>query len=149
MAFRLVSSGGNVNDPVLLNVRSSGTITRDAPVQLVLGTTGALVGPAGVDATRTMLFGVGLDYRGDSVGDDYYTRVIRFTPEQLWDCDCANAATTAQIGVRQALSASRGYIHNQATDSDGVTRVFLPTAMIGLTTGSGRLLGHFITYPGA
>ena len=149
MAFKLVSSGGNVSEPVLINVRSSGTITPNAPVQLVLGTTGALVGPAGVDATRTLLFGVGLDYRGDSVGDEYVTKVIRFTPEQLWDCDTANATSTAQIGVRQALSASRGYIHNQATDSDGVTRVLMPIGVIGSTTGSGKLLGYFIVYPGA
>ena len=148
MAFRLVGSGGNISEPVLINVRSSGTITPNAPVVLVFGTTGAVVGPAGVDATRTTLFGVGLDYRGDSVGDDYFTKVIRFTPEQLWDCDTANATSTAQIGVRQQLSAARGFIHNQATDSDGVTRVFFPIGIIGSTTGSGKLLGYFLVSPG-
>ena len=148
MAFRLVGSGGNISEPVLINVRSSGTITPNAPVVVVFGTTGAVVGPAGVDATRTTLFGVGLDYRGDSVGDDYFTKVIRFTPEQLWDCDTVNAVTTAQIGVRQALSASRGFIHNQATDSDGVTRVFFPIGIIGSTSGSGKLLGYFLVSPG-
>lgn len=148
MAFKLVSSGGNLNEPVLISVRSSGTITPNAPVELVFGTTGAVVGPAGIDTTRSVLFGVGLDYRGDSVGDDYFTKVIRFTPEQLWECDTANATTTAQIGVRQQLSASRGFIHNQATDSTGITRVFFPIAVVGSTSGSGKLLGYFIVYPG-
>ena len=148
MAFKLSGSGGNVNNPALINVRSSGTITPNAPVVVVFGTTGAVVGPAGVDATRTTLFGVGLDYRGDNVGDDYLTKVIRFTPEQLWECDTANATSTAQIGVRQALSASRGFIHNQATDSDGVTRVFFTIGVIGAMTGSGKLLGYFLVSPG-
>ena len=149
MAFKLVSSGGNVNDPVLVNLRSSGTITPNAPVEIVLGTTGAVVGPAGVATTRTTIFGVALDYRGDSVGDDYYTRVIRFSPEQIWECDTANATATAQIGVRMQLSAARGFIHNQATDDGGVTRVFFVTGIVGSTSGSGKLLGHFLAYPGA
>ena len=146
MAFRLVSSGGNVNDPVLVNMAASGEIHPGLPVELVLSTTGAVVAPAGIDTTRTLLFGVAYDHLIGA--SDSYVRVVRFNPEQLWEVDCANAITTAQVGVRQYLSASRGYVHNQVTDANGINRVFLAVAMTGSTSGSGKLIGHFLASPG-
>src|SRR3990167_4684300 len=115
MAFRLVSSGGDVRDSAAINVYASGVVAPNLPVSLIpgSGTGGALVeGGVGVDTTKTALFGVSLDYAQGA--SDTLVRVIKFSPDQLWEVDCANAATTAQIGIKQYLSASRGYIHNQA-----------------------------------
>ena len=144
MAFRFVSSGGNVEDPAMINVSASGVVGPSLPVALVAaGTGGAMIeGGVGVDTTRTAIFGVSLDYvQGAS---DTFVRVIPFNPNQLWEVDCANAATTAQVGIRQHLSASRGYIHNQATNVDSLNRVFMPIAMTGSTSGSGKLIGYFL-----
>lgn len=146
MAFRLVSSGGSVGDPAFVNLPASGVVAPGLPVSLIPGngTGGAFVeGGVGVNTTRTALFGVSLDYAQGA--SDTFVRVIPFTANQLWEVDCANAATTAQVGVRQHLSASRGYVHNQATEVDSINRVFLPIAMTGSTSGSGKLIGFFLT----
>ena len=145
MPFRLVSSGGDVVEPAFVNVPGSGTITPGTAVEWT-STSGGLVGPAAGDTSQTILFGVALDYAQGA--SDVMVRVIPFTPSQIWEVDCANAATTAQVGIRQYLSASRGYIHNQATNTPGQNRVFLPFAMTGLTTGSGKLIGRFLTTTG-
>lgn len=147
MAFRLVSSGGAVVDPTMLNLAASGVITPNAPVDLVRsGTGGAVVAPSTNSSTTTMVIGVGLDYvQGAS---DTSTRVILCNDSQLWEVDCANSATTAQVGLRHALSVSRGFVHNTATDVTGQTGVFLALAMTGLTTGSGKLLGRIQSYDG-
>jgi len=132
----------------MVNVPASGVVGPGLPVALIPGngTGGALVeGGVGVD-TGTALFGVSLDYAQGA--SDTYARVIRFSPEQLWEVDCANAVSTAQIGVKQHLSASRGYVHNQATDLEAINRVFLPVAITGSTSGSGKLIGHFLVTPG-
>lgn len=148
MAFRLVSSGGNVVEPAVINLPASGVVGPGLPVALVFaGTGGAMVeGGVGVDTTTTALFGITLDYRQGA--SNTFARVIPFTPEQLWEVDCANAVTTAQVGIRQYLSATRGYVHNQETDLSVINRVFLPTAITGSTTGSGKLIGRFIVTPG-
>lgn len=142
MSFRLVSSGGSVTDPTVINVAGSGTIhpgecvdwARDADY---------LVAPSTSASTSTMVFGIGAGYiQGES---DSFVKVIPFASGQLWEADCANAATTGQIGVRQALSASdRTLIHNQGTDNVDHSGVFLPLAMTGSTSGSGKLIGRFI-----
>lgn len=147
MPFRLVSSGGNTVEPAVLNLPASGVVGYNLPVALVAaGTGGAMIeGGVGVDTTKTALFGVCLDYKTGA--SDTFVRVIPFNDSQLWEVDCANAATTAQVGIRQYLSASRGYIHNQTTDLEALNRVFLPVAMTGLTSGSGKLIGRFIVRP--
>ena len=149
MAFRLVSSGGNTVEPAVLFVAASGVVAPNLPVVLIPGngTGGALVeGGAGVDTTKTALFGVSLDYAQGA--SNTFVRVIPFDYAQIWEVDCANAVTTAQVGVKQYLSATRGYIHNQATDLEALARVFLPIAITGSTTGSGKLLGRFLVQPG-
>ena len=148
MAFRLVSSGGNTVEPAVINMPVSGTVGPGLPVALARGGTGgaSLEGGVGVDTTRTALFGVTLDYRQGA--SDTFARVIPFTSSQLWEVDCANAITTAQIGIGQYLSADRGYIHNQATHVEAVNRVFYPVAMTGSTSGSGKLIGFFTVIPG-
>lgn len=149
MAFRLVSSGGNVVDPAVINVAVSGVVAPNLPVTLVPanGTGGALVhGDVGVDTTKTALFGVSLDYAQGA--SNTFVRVIPFNSSQVWEVDCANAVTTAQVGVKQYLSASRGYVHNQETDLEAIQRTFLPIAITGSTSGSGKLLGVFLTQAG-
>lgn len=148
MSFRLVSSGGNTVEPVVVNLPVSGVVGPGLPVALVrAGTGGAAVeGGVGVDTSRTALFGVALDYRIGA--SDTFSRVIPFNSTQLWEVDCANAATTGQIGIGQYLSATRGYIHNQETHVEAINRVFLPVAMTGSTSGSGKLIGFFTVIPG-
>ena len=151
MAFRLVSSGGAVVDPTVLNMAASGVIWPNSLVNLQrTGTGGAIVVASDSTSTGTMVFGVALDYvQGAS---DTFTRVIPINDSQLWEVDCANSASTAQVGNRLALSALAAnkarFVHNTATDiSTGVSQ-FLALAMTGLTTGSGKLLGRFVYYTG-
>lgn len=152
MAFRLVSSGGSVVDPVVLNVSASGVVWPGSLVDAFgfTRTGGALVATSTDTSTGTMVFGVCLDYvQGAS---DTRVNVIPITSDQIWEVDCTNSASTAQIGLRHAMSALAGnrarFIHNTATDvSTGVSQ-FLALAITGLTTGSGKLLGKFIHYTG-
>lgn len=148
MAFRFVNSGGNVVEPVVVNLPVSGVVGVGLPVAIVrAGTGGAMVeGDVGVDTSRTALFGVSLDYRIGA--SDTFARVIPFNSSQLWEVDCANAATTAQIGIGQYLSATRGYVHNQTTHVEAINRVFVPVAMTGSTSGSGKLIGFFSVVQG-
>lgn len=94
-----------------------------------------------------MVFGVAKSYAQGA--SDTFADVILFAEGQLWEADCANAATTAQVGLRHALSASdRGVIHNTATDVSTATGIFLALAMVGSSTGSGKLLGVVNHYNG-
>lgn len=148
MSFRLVGSAGDVSDPAMINLAASGVINPGTAVDFVRGGTGgATVAPSGTGSTTTLIFGVGLDYvQGAS---DTYTRVIPFLPEQVWEVDCANATVTAQVGLRHILSANKGYVHNTSTDVTGATGVFLAFGASSLTTGSGKLIGRFISYTAA
>lgn len=154
MGFRLVSSGGANVDVAVVNMPVSGVVAPNQPVELIRtstftnGTGGAVVGPASTAAHSTALFGVSLDYRQGA--SDTFARVIPFDNSQLWEVDCANSATTLQLGIRHALSASRGYIHNTGADqgmADTIAArmdaVFLALAMTGSTSGSGKLIGKF------
>lgn len=156
MAFRLVSSGGANVDMAVVNMPASGVVRPGEPVEFIRdsdftnGTGGAVVGPAGTAAHSTAIFGVSLDYRQGA--SDTFARIIPFDESQLWEVDCANAATTLQLGIRHALSASRGYIHNTGADqgmaaakADRMDAVFLALAMTGSTSGSGKLIGKFLT----
>lgn len=145
MSFRLVSSAGDIADPAMINLPCSGVINANTAVDLIRAAsagTGNAVSPSGTSSTTTMIFGVGLDYiQGAS---DVYTRVVPFLPEQIWEVDCANATVTAQIGVTHALSASRGFVHNTGSSAT-TTGVFLALGASSLTTGSGKLIGRFIS----
>ena len=142
MSARLVNQGGGITDVVAVNMYASGVVTNGNPVDF-LRTTGLMVGPSASTSTTTMVFGVSQDYAQGA--SDTQVRVIPFADTQLWEVDCANAASTGQIGIRHALSATRGFIHNTSTDATGTTGVFLAVAMTGLMTGSGKLLGKFIS----
>lgn len=146
MGFRLVSSGGAVQDAAVLNLAASGTIKPNSLVDFNrVG--GTVVAPTTTSSTSTMVFGVALDYaQGVS---DTFVKVIPITSSQIWEADCANAATTAQVGLRHAITANaaeRGLlIHNTATDVNANAGIFLALAMTGLTSGSGKLLGKILT----
>lgn len=143
MAFRLVGSAGDVSDPAMVNLAASGTINPGVAVDFVRGAGGAVVGPSSNSSTATMVFGVGLDYvQGAS---DTFTRVIPFLPEQLWEVDCANAGSTAQLGLRHALSATRGFVHNTASDVTSNSGVFIALGLTSATTGSAKLIGRFVS----
>lgn len=142
MGFRLVSSAGDVSDSAFVNLAASGVINANTAVDFIRGTGGAIVGPSATTSTTTMVFGVSTDYvQGAS---DTFVKVIPFLPEQMWEVDCANTATTAQLGLRHILSASRGFVHNTASDVTGATGVFLALAMSN-AGGSGKLLGRFVS----
>ncbi len=144
MGFRLVN-GLEVNNSNMINLPASGTVNPNTPVDLLPGggTGGAVVGPSSSSSTTTMLFGIGMTYvQGAS---DTYSNVIPFTPDQLWEVDCANAATTAQLGLRHALSATKGFVHNTASDVNTQTGVFLALGL-SFAGGSGRLIGKVQGY---
>lgn len=149
MAFRFVRGAGNVIEPAVIWMAASGTVRPGAIVEFSR-TGGAGVFPASETSTSTNIFGICLDYvEGAS---DVQVRVIPFAQGQIWEADCANSATTAQVGLRHAtsaLAANRGsFVHNTATDlgaGNAHTAYFRAVAMVGLTTGSGKLLGYFRT----
>lgn len=150
MAFRLVGSGGAVVDAAAVQMYASGVVAPNQPVDLIRqGTGGSIVGPSATATHSTSIFGVALDYAQGA--SDTLVRVIPFNAGQLWEVDCANAASTAQLGLRHYLSASRGFIHNSATDAgaaaavaDRMDAVFLALSMVGSTSGSGKLIGRFL-----
>lgn len=150
MAFRLVSSGGLVTDAAAVNMYASGVVAPNQPVDWIRnGTGGAIVGPSAAATTTTSIFGVSLDYAQGA--SNTLVRVIPFDQNQLWEVDCANAASTLQLGIRHYLSATRGYIHNVDADigaaaakATRVTGVFLALSMVGSTSGSGKLIGRFL-----
>ena len=151
MAFRLVNSGGAVLDPAFVNLSASGTVWPGSLVDFVRGGTGgAVVNASSELSTSTMVFGVSVDYAEGA--SNTFVRVIPINSSQIWEVDCTHAATTAQVGLRHALSALAAnkarFIHNTGTDvSTGVSQ-FLALAMTGLTTGSGKLIGRFVHYTG-
>lgn len=148
MGFRLVSNYGNVVEPSFVNMYASGTVHPGEVVEFSR-TGGAGVYPASMNSTVTNIFGVCLDYfQGAS---EVNVRVIPFMHGQIWEADCVNAATTAQIGLRFGLSRTRAdmSLYNQATDSTTATAVFRAIAMTGSTSGSGKLLGYFRIGDGA
>ena len=144
MAFRLVSSGGNVNDPAVVNIRCSGTVHPGEVVEFSR-TSGAGVYPASDSSTVTNIFGVCLDYAQGA--SDKEVRIIPFTLDQIWEADCVGVASTANVGMRFALDRQRATlaINNipVGTDSRTATAIFRVIAMSSATTGSGKVLGIF------
>ena len=150
MAFRLVSSGGlDIGSPAVVNMRASGVV-RPGMVVEFSRTGGVGVTPGTSSSTTTNIFGVCQDYAQGA--SDVLVRVVPFAPGQIWEADCANSATTAQVGLRHALTAvaaSEGlFVHNTGTDlgaGNAHTAIFKALALTGATTGSGKLLGIFRT----
>ena len=142
MAFRLIGSAGDVKDAAFVSVYASGVVHPGEVVEFSR-TGGTGVTPAGMNSTVTTIFGVCLDYAQGA--SEKEVRVIPFIIGQLWEADCIQSATTAQIGLRFGLSRTRGdlSIYNIGTDSLLSTAIFRAIAMTGSTTGSGKLIGEF------
>jgi len=144
MAFRLVSSGGNIVDPAMLNIRCSGVVHIGGVVEFSRAG-GQGVYPASSTSTTTNVFGIAMDYAQGA--SDKEVRVVPFVPGQLWEADCVNAALTAQIGLRHVLN-NLDEIRNTSTDlgaGNAATAVFRAIAMVGSTSGSGKLIGYIRT----
>lgn len=141
MAFRLVSSGGAVTDPAVVTLFGSGVIHVGGAV-VFNRVTGVPVAPVASGSSRTAIFGVSTSYiQGASEAE---VSVIPFASGQLWEADCVNAASTAHVGVRHIFETDM-LLRNTATDVTGFTGVFEALAVVGASTGSGKLLGRFIT----
>jgi len=142
MAFRFVSSAGTITEPVTILMYASGVVHPGEVVEFSR-TGGTGVFPASIASTVTNIFGVCLDYAQGS--SDTQVRVIPFHAGQIWEADCVQSATTAQIGLRFGLNRTRGdlALYNIATDAATATAIFRAVAMTGLATGSGKLLGYF------
>lgn len=142
MAFRLVSSGGAVTDPAVLNMAASGVVKNGSVVEF--SRTGGLgVYPASSSTTTTNIFGVALDYAQGA--SDVQVPVIKFTDGQVWEADCTDIATTAQIGLRHVLN-DHLTVRNTATDKgagNAHSAVFWAIGLTSGSTGSGKLLGFF------
>lgn len=154
MAFRLVSSGGIVADPAVVNmpasgiIRAGGIVCRNLVEGLGDATLGQLVSApvaasATEGATTTNIVGVSLDYvQGAS---DTYVKVIPFAPGQIWEVDCISAVTTSNLFLRHQLGSTSGLIRNVTRMSETTSvGIFLALAISGATTGSGKLLGTFL-----
>lgn len=142
MAFRLVSSGGDVIEPAAVNMYASGVVKPGSVVEFSR-TGGAGVGPASSSSTSTNIFGICSDYAQGA--SDVQVKVVPFSSGQLWEADCVNAASTAQIGLRHVLN-DHLFLRNTASDlgaGNNYTAVFRAVAMTGPTTGSGKLIGYF------
>lgn len=144
MSVRLVTNAGNVIEPAAISMLASGTIKPGSVVEFSR-TGGAGVGPASSSSTTTNVFGVGLDYAQGA--SDIMVRVFPFVQGQLYEIDCVNAASTAQIGLRHVLDDHLN-LRNTATDlgaGNVHTAIFRAVAMTGSTSGSGKLIGYFRT----
>lgn len=142
MAFRFVRSAGSVHEPAVVLMAASGVVHPGGVV--MMGASDNLVSPATSASTTTNIIGVSLDYAQGA--SDVAVRVIPFVQGQLWEADCANAITTAQILTRHQL-VNDTVLRNIATLNLGETAgvgIFLSYAITGLTTGSGKLIGTFL-----
>lgn len=141
MAFRFVRGGGINVDPTVINLAASGVVKVGQLVDHVRsGTGGAVVAPTTSTSTGTMVFGLSMGYAQGA--SDTYVDVTPLTKHLLLEADCANAASTAQVGIRHALSVDRGVIHNTASDVSTATGIFFALGMVGASTGSGKLIGY-------
>ena len=149
MAFRLVSSGGQVIEPAAVSMAASGTVRPGMVVELTRGsvTTQGFVSPASSSSTITNIFGICLDYAQGA--SDVQVNVIPFSSGQVWEADTVSAISTLNIGKKFALYGSNSVlINNTAYDLTAAAGVFLCHAIVGSTSGSGKILGEFIRLPG-
>lgn len=147
MAFRLVSSGGNVTDPAVVNMAASGVIRPGMVVQhgISLGVVSAALSAS----PTTAIIGVSLDYvQGNS---DTFVRVIPFAPGQIWEADCVSAVSTLHILRRHRLGITDPMLlensgASSVNEGESISvGVFFAYAITGSTSGSGKILGTFLT----
>ena len=146
MAFRFVRFRGVMQSPtVILTVAASGTIQRGSIVEF--SRTNNRVEPASASTTYTNIFGIALDYvEGAS---NTKTRVIPIVPGQLWEADCANAPTTAQIFIKHGLQDAVT-LRNTSYDRTVATGIFIAYLInTAVVTGANAsaIIGEFIRAP--
>lgn len=145
MAFRFVRSAGSVHEPAVVSMYASGVVHAGGVV--IYDASINKISPASSAATTTNIFGVSQDYAQGA--SDVQVRVIPFVPGQLWEADCANAITTAQLLVRHQLVDDltlRNVTGGAAggTSESVTTGIFLSYQITGATTGSGKIIGTFL-----
>lgn len=143
MAFRFVRSAGSIHEPATVEMYASGVV-RPGMVVEFLPTAGQGVSPGSASTTYTAVFGVCLDYAQGA--SDVRVRVIPIVPGQIWEADTVNAISTAQIGLRQKLYAGAVLLNNNSYDETGATGIFHIWEVTGSTSGSGKVLGSFVSF---
>lgn len=140
--FYFVRFKNNVSiPPSVVNVYASGTINRGSVVEF--SRTNNRVEPAGANTTFTTVFGIALDYAQGA--SDSIIRVIPLAPGQVWEADCANTVSTAQLFIRHALNDNLN-LNNSATDQNSAKGIFLAYGL-GNTLNIKQLIGEFIKVP--
>lgn len=148
MAFRLVGSAGDVQNAAVVNMAASGVIRPGSVVQFDVAQNA--VSAALSTSPTTAIIGVSLDYvQGLS---DTFVRVIPFVQGQVWEADCTHAVSTLHIFRRHRLGITdpmllenAGTATNMNSGESISTGVFFAYAITGATTGSGKILGTFLT----
>ena len=143
MALKFVKiRGGVIPTPVFINALASGTIQRGSIVEF--SRSNSRVEPASSNTTTTNIFGIALDYiEGAS---DTYTRVVPFAQGQIWEIDCTNAVTTAQLFLKHALTDSLT-LNNSSTDVKTAKGIFVAYNVVQGSIGITLLRGEFIRAP--
>lgn len=140
MAFRLVSSGGNVTDAAVVDLPASGAIYKDGVV--VYDTNQNFVSRAGAGAPCTAIIGVALKHIDGA--SDVSVPVILFDDSQIWEADCVSAAATTQLLMRHILDDPLRVENINSVSESASTGVFFALQITGSTSGSGKLLGKFL-----
>lgn len=152
MSFRLVSSAGDVTDPVFVSMYASGVVHPGGVVDFTHGANLAqgFVTPATSSSTQTTIFGICMDYAQGA--SDVQVNVIPFAPGQVWEGDCINTVSTVQVGKKFSLSTATTpersrLLNNNSYDQSGVTGIFFTWNISSASTGSGKLIGEFVRSP--
>ena len=146
MAFKLVSSGGNVVDPTVINVYASGVVHVGGVVELSPGAAAGAMGyvfPASSSATQTSIFGIAQDYAQGA--SDTMVRVIPIQADQLWEADCTTNTSTIFVFKRHALTNDLT-LANTDYDQSGQVGVFLAVNIRGAAADK-KIIGQFMKMP--
>lgn len=147
MSFRLVSSGGAVTDPAVVNMYASGVIRNGTVVDFIRGATGSqgFVSPASSASTTTTIFGVATGYvQGKS---DTQVGVIPFSSGQVWEADCTSNATTLMVGLKHGLT-DFATLANTSYSLSTAVGVFLAWNVVGAAAEK-KMIGEFLRNPTA
>ena len=140
MAFKLVSCGGGVVEPTVVEVDGSAIINIGDAVDMALdGSAGsAPVRRATSSSTTKTLFGVAVS----SISSNGKVKVIPITEEQLWEADCTNNTDDYHLLKRHALT-DHDTVNNTHYEDSASTGVFLAIYRKGASTDK-KLIGKFI-----
>jgi hypothetical protein len=144
MAFKLVSSGGGVIEPTIIELEATAT----TPIAI-----GDLVTKASGETTAKRLqkwnvnvgcyraFGIACNAVASGTG---LVKVIPINELQMWEADTTAATSASYVGFNAGVTGA--YVDN-ATDASGTTGVFLIIGNVGLTGTDNRCIGRFNRVP--